>query len=40
MQFVILARHSPEHCPTSNRKIRQLMKEGAKRFPRWQRNLG
>jgi len=40
MQFVILARHSPEHCPTSNAKIRQLMKEGAKQIPEVAEKLG
>jgi hypothetical protein len=40
MQFVILARHSPEHCPTSNAKIRQLMKEGAKEIPQVAKKLG
>lgn len=40
MQFVIIARHSPENCPTSNAKIRQLMKEGAKNIPEVAKKLG
>jgi hypothetical protein len=40
MQFVIIARHSPEHCPTSNAKIRQLMKTGAKDIPEIAKKLG
>lgn len=40
MQFVIVARHSPEHCPTSNAKIRQLMKQGAKEIPEVAKKLG
>ena len=40
MQFVIIARHSPELCPTSNAKIRQLMKEGTKEIPNIAQKLG
>ncbi|HEV2389055.1 MAG TPA: hypothetical protein VGS20_17575 [Candidatus Acidoferrales bacterium] len=40
MQFVISARHSPENCPTSNAKIRQLMKQGAKEIPEVAKRLG
>jgi hypothetical protein len=40
MQFVVTARHSPEHCPSSNAKIRQLMKEGAKQNPELAKRLG
>ena len=40
MQFVIIARHSPEHCPTSNAKIRQLVKEGTKEIPNIAQKLG
>ncbi len=40
MQFVIVARHSPELCPTSNAKIRQLMKQGAKEIPEVAKKLG
>jgi len=40
MQFVISARHAPEHCPTSNAKIRRLMKEGAKEIPVVAKKLG
>ena len=40
MQFVIIARHPPELCPTSNAKIRQLMKQGAKEIPDVAKKLG
>jgi len=40
MQFVIIARHSPENCPTSNAKIRQLMKEGGAQVPEIAKKLG
>ncbi|TAM57993.1 hypothetical protein EPN52_11800 [bacterium] len=40
MQYVILAKHSPEHCPTSNAQVRALMKEGAQRIPDLARKLG
>jgi len=40
MQFVVIARHSPEHCPTSNAKIRELMKQGAKEIPNVAKHLG
>ena len=40
MQFVVTARHSPEHCPSSNAKIRQLMKESAKQNPELAKKLG
>ncbi len=40
MQFVITARHAPEHCPTSNAKIRALMKQGAKEIPEVAKKLG
>ena len=33
MQFVIEARHAPELCPSSNAKIRQIMREGSKQIP-------
>lgn len=39
-QFVIRARHAPEHCPTSNAKIRQLMKETGEEIPEIARKLG
>jgi hypothetical protein len=40
VQFVIIARHSPELCPTSNAKIRQIMKQGAKEIPDVAKRLG
>ena len=40
MQFVIIARHSPELCPTSNAKIRKLMKKGSKQIPKIAEKLG
>ena len=33
MQFVVVAEHAPELCPTSNRKIRELMNQGAQEIP-------
>jgi hypothetical protein len=33
MQFVVDAQHPPELCPTSNRKIRDLMNQGAQEMP-------
>jgi len=40
MQFVVIAEHSPELCPTSNAKTRQMMKEGAERIPEVAGKLG
>ncbi len=40
MQFVIIARHTPDLCPTSNAKIRQLMKQGSKEIPGVAKKLG
>jgi len=40
MQFVMIAQHSPELCPTSNAKIRQIMRQGAKALPDVARKLG
>lgn len=40
MEFVMIARHAPEFCPTSNAKIRQLMKQGAKEIPDLAKKLG
>jgi hypothetical protein len=40
MQFVIVAQHSPDMCPTSNSKIRELMKQGAKEIPNLAGKLG
>lgn len=39
-QFVIKAKHPPELCPTSNAKIRQLMKEVGKEIPKIAEKLG
>jgi len=33
MQFVIIADHSPESCPTSSSKIRELLAQSAKEMP-------
>jgi hypothetical protein len=33
MQFVVVAEHPPELCPTSNRKVRELMSQGAQEIP-------
>jgi len=40
MQFVIVAEHQPEYCPTSNAKIREMMKQGAKELPELAKKLG
>ena len=40
MQFVVISKHSPELCPTSNGKIRKLMKKGSKEIPEIARKLG
>jgi hypothetical protein len=40
MQYVIRSKHAPEHCPTSNARIRQLMKEMGKEIPEIARKLG
>jgi hypothetical protein len=40
MQFVIMAVHSPEMCPTSNSKIREMMRAGAKEIPNLAAKLG
>jgi len=39
-QFVMIARHAPEHCPTSNAKIRQLLKQGVREIPEIAKRLG
>jgi hypothetical protein len=40
MQYVIVAEHSPDLCPTSNAQTRQMMKEGAQQIPELARRLG
>ena len=40
MQFVVIAEHAPEMCPTSNKAIRKMMKEGAKKIPAAAKKLG
>ncbi len=40
MQFVIVAEHPPNLCPTSNAKIRELMKQGMKEIPSLAQKLG
>jgi uncharacterized protein with GYD domain len=40
MQFVLLADHTPDMCPTSNAKIRDMMKQGAKEIPNVASKLG
>jgi hypothetical protein len=39
-EFVIVAEHSAELCPTSNAKIRALMKQGSKEIPELAKKLG
>jgi len=40
MQFVLISRHPPELCPTSNAKTRQLLKQSAKEIPDIAKKLG
>lgn len=40
MQFVVVAEHSPELCPTSNAKTRDMMKQGAGELPALAKSLG
>jgi hypothetical protein len=40
MQYVIVAEHSAQLCPTSNAQTRQLMKEGADQIPELARRIG
>jgi hypothetical protein len=40
MQFVVVAEHSPELCPTSNAKTRDMMKQGAGELPALAKKLG
>ncbi|HXF04221.1 MAG TPA: hypothetical protein VNM72_02260 [Blastocatellia bacterium] len=40
MQFVVIAHHTPNLCPTSNAKIRGLLKESAKEIPHLAQRLG
>jgi hypothetical protein len=40
MQYVVLATHTPDLCPTSNAKIRELMKQGSKEIPSLAGKLG
>lgn len=40
MQFVMIAEHSPQFCPTANAKIREMMKQGMKEIPAVAHKLG
>jgi len=40
MQYVMIATHTPELCPTSNGKIREIMRQGAKALPGIAKRLG
>ena len=40
MQFVVVAEHAPESCPTSNGQIRELMREGRQQIPDLAKDLG
>jgi hypothetical protein len=40
MQFVVVAEHAPELCPTSNAQTREMMKQGAKEMPNLAQKLG
>lgn len=40
MRFVVIADHSPDMCPTSNSKMRELLKQGGKLIPDLAAKLG
>ena len=40
MQYVVFAEHAPEFCPTSNAKIREMMKQGTQEIPKLAEQLG
>lgn len=40
MQFVVIATHSPDMCPTSNSKIREMLQQGGKEIPHIADKLG
>ncbi len=40
MQFVVIAEHPPELCPSGNAKTRQMLKQGAKEMPDLAKKLG
>jgi hypothetical protein len=40
MQFVILAEHPPQLCPTANAKTREMMKQGSNDIPALAQKLG
>ena len=39
-QFVFIAEHAPELCPTSNQRTREMMAQGAKNIPELVKKLG
>jgi uncharacterized protein with GYD domain len=39
-QFVVIAEHTPELCPTANSKIRDMMRQQAKEIPAVAAKLG
>ena len=40
MQFVIVAEHPPQLCPSGNAQIRAIMKQGAQQIPALAQSLG
>ncbi len=40
MQFVIIAEHAPDLCPSSNSKTREMMRQGAAEFSKIAERLG
>jgi len=40
MQFVMIAEHPPNLCPTGNAKTREMMKQGSKEIPALAQKLG
>ena len=40
MQFVMIAEHAPQFCPTANAKTREMMKQGMNEIPAVAQKLG
>lgn len=40
MEFVVIADHSPDACPSSNAKVRKMMSEATGKLPALAKSLG
>jgi hypothetical protein len=40
MEFVVVADHTPDECPSSNAKVRKMMAEAAGKLPALAKSLG